>query len=93
MDKEELAQEYANSMELFPPVKLRQERIDAFIKGFDSRIDPLPKNYWFTNEHNQEVTVLTTHGEWCVVSEEGKSKPYVLPLELVMAIYESGTLK
>lgn len=50
----------------------------------------LPPDYHFSNEHGKEVTVLTIKGEWCMVSEEGKKTPYVLPLEFIMAIKEGG---
>lgn len=47
----------------------------------------IPNRYCFANEYGKEVTVLSTADEWCMVSEEGKKKPYVLPLEYVTAIY------
>lgn len=50
----------------------------------------LPNGYWFTNEHGSEVTVMATKGDWCMVSEEGKKKPYVLPKEFVLAIRNEG---
>ena len=47
----------------------------------------LPNEYWFYNENGNVVDVLSTVGEWCMVSEEFKDEPYVLPLEFVLAIY------
>lgn len=48
----------------------------------------LPTDYWFSNEHGNTVTVMATVGEWCMVNEEFKNKPYVLPLEFILAIYK-----
>lgn len=50
----------------------------------------LPNGYWFTNEHGSEITVMATKDNWCMVSKEGKKKPYVLPKEFVMAIRNEG---
>lgn len=50
----------------------------------------LPPNYYFNNSRGAEVVILTTIDQWCVVREENKDKPYVLPLDFVMAIREGG---
>ncbi len=50
----------------------------------------LPNGYWFSNEHGTTVTVMATRGEWCMVKEEYKKKPYVLPKEFVLAIRNEG---
>lgn len=45
-----------------------------------------PNGYWFANEKGNVVTVMATKGDWCMVREGGKKKPYVLPKEFVLAI-------
>jgi hypothetical protein len=49
--------------------------------------DLLPENYWFSDENDNDVTVLLTIGDTCMVSSDDKEAPYALPLEFVMAIY------
>lgn len=45
----------------------------------------LPEHYWFENEYGNRVDVLATVGEWCMVQDETKKKPHILPLEMVLA--------
>ncbi len=46
--------------------------------------------YIFSNEHGIEVTVMAIKDDWCMVSEFGKKKPYILPLEFIEAIKENS---
>jgi hypothetical protein len=39
---QELANEYADNVEKFPPVKLRSERTDAFVAGFKAHEKSIP---------------------------------------------------
>lgn len=48
-------------------------------------------NYWFTDEHSHEVTVRAVVDEWCIVTEDGKERPYALQKEFVLAIRATGT--
>jgi len=49
--------------------------------------DLLPENYCFDDENGNEVPVLLTIGDTCIVSSDNKEEPYTLPLEFVIAIY------
>lgn len=46
----------------------------------------MKEGYWFYNEHGRIVTVMAVSGEWCMVKEQNKKKPYVLPTEFILAI-------
>lgn len=51
-----------------------------------------PKQYTFIDEKMNEVTILATVGDWCmVIADNGSEEPYVLPLELVDAIRTGGS--
>lgn len=42
--------------------------------------------YWFSNEHGNKVTVLHFVDEWCMVEDDTKDEPYLLPLEYIQSI-------
>lgn len=42
--------------------------------------------YWFSDEHGNDVTVLHIFNEWCIVEDDSKEEPYILPLEFISTI-------
>jgi hypothetical protein len=75
--------EAINAMEEYAAQELSKARAN----GITDNKSGLPDRFMFSNEHGNDVVVLATVGEWCMVIEEEKKKPYILPLEFVIDIY------
>lgn len=46
--------------------------------------------YFFTDENNNDVIVLASDNDYCMVQELGKEDPYVIPKEFVLEIKAGG---